>query len=277
MPRPLQHEERIQLAVEALRSGQVRTIRKAADAFDVPYATLRGRVAGRVPRQQSQISSRKLRQTEEAALVQWIKSLDDRGMSPTIGYIRQMADLLLRERGSLVLLDASVTAVVDEMNSVGEKWARRFLSRHLDLKSKYLRKYDYQRALCEDPEKVLGWFQRVQNTIESKGILDCDIYNFDETGFQMGVASTAKVVTRSDRRSRPVVVQPGNREWATVIECINTTGWVLDPMIIFEGKLHISTWYQDSPLPTTWRIAVSENGWTTDELTFEWLQRVFEL
>ncbi len=49
MPWPLQHEERIQFAVEALRSGQIRTIRKAADAFDVPYATLQGRVAGRVP------------------------------------------------------------------------------------------------------------------------------------------------------------------------------------------------------------------------------------
>jgi hypothetical protein len=197
-------------------------------------------------------------------------------MPPTIGYIRQMADLLLRERGSVVLLDASVTAAVDETTTIGEKWVRRFLDRRLDLKSKYLRKYDYQRALCEDPEKVLGWFQRVQKTIESNGILHCDIYNFDETGFQMGVASTAKVVTRSDRRNRPVVVQPGNREWTTVIECINATGWTLDPMIIFEGKLHISTWYENSPLPTAWRIAVSENGWTTDELTFEWLQQVFE-
>jgi hypothetical protein len=276
MPETLQHEERIQLAINALSLGQIPTIRRAAATFDVPYATLRGRVAGRVPRQQSQISSRKLRQTEEDALGQWIKSLDDRGMPPTIGYIRQMADLLLRERGSVVLLDASVTAAVDETTTIGEKWVRRFLDRRLDLKSKYLRKYDYQRALCEDPEKVLGWFQRVQKTIESNGILHCDIYNFDETGFQMGVASTAKVVTRSDRRNRPVVVQPGNREWTTVIECINATGWTLDPMIIFEGKLHISTWYENSPLPTAWRIAVSENGWTTDELTFEWLQQVFE-
>jgi len=276
MPRPLQHEERLQLAINALNLGQIPSIRKAAATFDVPYTSLRGRVVGRVPRQQSQLSSRKLRETEEAALVQWIKSLDDRGMSPTIGYIRQMADLLLRERGSLVLLDASVTATLDEKKTVGEKWAHRFLDRHPDLKSRYSRKYNYQRALCEDPEIVSAWFQRVQNTIESKGILDCDIYNFDETGFQMGVASTAKVVTRSDRRNRPVVVQPGNREWTTVIECINTTGWALDPMIIFEGKLHISTWYEDSLLPTTWRIAVSENGWTTDELTLEWLQLVFE-
>ncbi len=121
MPRPLQHEERLQLAINALNSAQILSIRKAAAAFDVLYTTLRGRVVGRVPRQQSQLSSRKLRETEEAALVQWIKSLDDRGMSPTIGYIRQMADLLLCERGSLVLLDALVTATVDKKNTVGEK------------------------------------------------------------------------------------------------------------------------------------------------------------
>jgi len=92
----------------------------------------------------------------------------------------------------------------------------------------------------------------------------------------MGVASTAKVVTRSNRRNRPVIIQPGNREWATVIEYINGAGWSLDPMIIFEGKVHISSWYEGSPLPKTWRVALSENGWTTNELTLEWLQEVFE-
>ena len=65
---------------------------------------------------------------------------------------------------------------------------------------------------------ILAWFERVQKTIEIYGILDNDIYNFDETGFQMGVASTAKVVTRVDRKNRPVVIQPGNREWTTVID-----------------------------------------------------------
>ena len=92
----------------------------------------------------------------------------------------------------------------------------------------------------------------------------------------MGVASTAKVIIRSDQRNRPVIVQPRNREWTTVIEYINTTGWALDLMIIFEGKLYISIQYEDLLLLTTWRIVVSKNGWTTDELTLEQLQLVFE-
>ena len=64
-------------------------------------------------------------------------------MSPTIGYIRQMADLLLRERGSSTLLDASVAYTLVPVMTVGENWVYRLLNRHPYLKTKYSRKYDY--------------------------------------------------------------------------------------------------------------------------------------
>jgi hypothetical protein len=41
-------------------------------------------------------------------------------------------------------------------------------------------------------------------------ILDDDIYNFNKTGFQMGVIVTVKVVTGTDRAGRPRIIQPGN-------------------------------------------------------------------
>src|SRR5450432_3216673 len=91
----------------------------------------------------------------------------------------------------------------------------------------------------------------------------------------MGVISTAKVVTGAERSNRPVAVQPGNREWVTAIDCISSAGWSLPPVIIFEGKVHISTWYTDT-LPLDWTIGVSANGWTDDKLGLVWLQSVFE-
>src|ERR1700716_272618 len=136
-------------------------------------------------------------------------------------------------------------------------------------------RYDYQRARCEDPEIIKNWFSLVQSTIAKYGILEQDIYNFDETGFQMGVASTAKVITSSSHStSRVRALQPGNREWVTVIESINASGWALPPMVIFAGKVHQSTWYQD--IPGDWTIGLSENGWTNDNLALQWLQEVFE-
>ena len=48
--------------------------------------------------------------------------------------------------------------------------------------------------------------------ITKYSILEEDIYNFDEIGFQIGVIATVKVVTGSERAGRPVYVQLGNRE-----------------------------------------------------------------
>lgn len=81
----------------------------------------------------------------------------------------------------------------------------------------------------------------------------------------MGVAHTAKVITASCHwTSRVWVIQPGNREWVTVIECINASGWPLPPMIIFSGKVHQSQWYQD--INPDWLIGLSDNGWTNNDL-----------
>ena len=50
---------------------------------------------------------------------------------------------------------------------------------------------------------VNAWFWLVQNMIDRYVIQEGDIYNFDETGFLMGMLSSAKVVTSSERRGRP--------------------------------------------------------------------------
>ena len=97
----------------------------------------------------------------------------------------------------------------------------------------------------------------------------------DETGFQMGVASTSKVICGSETRdSHARSIQPGNREWITIIVAINATGSVLPPQIIFAGKKHQSQWY--SAIPEDYRISMSDNGWTNDAIGLEWLQEMFE-
>jgi hypothetical protein len=40
--------------------------------------------------------------------------------------------------------------------------------------------------------------------------------------------------------------------------------------VILSGKLHQASWYRD--LPNDWVVAVSDNGWTTDELGVEWVK-----
>jgi hypothetical protein len=88
----------------------------------------------------------------------------------------------------------------------------------------------------------------------------------------MGKIMTQLVVTGSERRGRPKAVQPGNREWVTVIQGINAAGWAIPPFIIFAGQHYLSAWYEEADIPRDWAIAVSDNGWTNNELGVEWLK-----
>ena len=65
------------------------------------------------------------------------------------------------------------------------------------------------------------WFKLIRDTITRYSIPPNDIYNFDETGFAMGLVSTAKVVTRAEYYGRRSVLQLGNREWVTAVETVN--------------------------------------------------------
>jgi hypothetical protein len=138
-----------------------------------------------------------------------------------------------------------------------------------------VRRYNYQRARCENPRVIAKWFKQLELLRNENGIQDEDIYNFDETGFAMGMISTAKVITRAEILSKPQILQSGNREWVTAIECISITGFAVPPSIIFKGKRHIQGWYEEQGLPHDWRVEVSANRWTTDEITYRWLKHQF--
>lgn len=47
---------------------------------------------------------------------------------------------------------------------------------------------------------MYAWFGLVQNIVSKYAIMDADIYNFDETGFMMGIISSAMVMTSAERK-----------------------------------------------------------------------------
>jgi len=70
--------------------------------------------------------------------------------------------------------------------------------------------------------------------------VDDDIYNFDETGFMMGIIFAGIVVTTSDGRGKAKLAQLSNREWATVIQGVNALGWTIPPFIILAAQYHLA-------------------------------------
>jgi hypothetical protein len=252
------------LAVNSLNLKQFTSIRQAAKAYGVPESTLRTRLAGRRSRAETRPATCKLTEIEEELLEKRVCELIDKGFPPSLTYVREMADTIVTTRG-------------DEVpRKVGVNWASNFVNRTKSLRLRWSRAKDHKRQLAEDPVAVEAWFKLVLNTRNKWGVCDADIFNFDETGFQMGVIMNSKVVTRAERSSAPSLKQPGNTDWVTVVHGINSQGWYIPPLIILAGVNHLASWYKESSLPSDWRIAVSEKGWTDDELGYEWIQHFQE-
>ena len=250
-------EAKILLALQALRNDPKLSIRGAALIYQVCHQKLGRRQRGMQSRRDWVPKSRKLSDLEEQIIVQFILDLDSRGFPPRLRGVEEMANRLLADR---------------DAPPVGKRWASNFIKRYKELKTRFFRRYDYQRAKCEDPTEIRKWFKLVENIIAKYGIDLADIYNFDEVGFLMGMIASGMVVTGSERRARPKSVQPGNREWITVIQAINAEGWAIAPFIIGAGQYHLANWYRESNLPDDWAIATSPNGWTDNELGLEWLK-----
>jgi hypothetical protein len=252
-----QKEAQIILAIKALQQDSTQSVRSIAQIYNVPRATLQARINGRAARLDQTTNSQKLTDLEESVLVREILDLQARGFPPRLSAVGDMADKLRTTR------DAS---------RVGPRWAKRFVQRHPELRTRFTRKYDYQRAQCEDPTIIQGWFNLVRNMVAKYGIHEDDIWNFDETGFMMGQISSALVVTSSDGNQKAKMIQPGNREWVTVIQGISSSGWAMPPLIVVAGKNHLASWYRNSPLPSDWVISLSDNGWTTNEIGLQWVK-----
>ena len=114
------------LAIDSYKSGYFTSIRSVANMYDIAESTLRTRFKGRPSRQEYRSVNRNLTDTEELTLVNWILSMDKRGLPVCTASIRDIANLLLQKRTDT---DASST------RSVGARWLYNFVRRHDSLRT----------------------------------------------------------------------------------------------------------------------------------------------
>ncbi len=92
----------------------------------------------------------------------------------------------------------------------------------------------------------------------------------DESGSAIGMEQRSKVILPIEEKEA-FSKQDGNREWATLVECIRVIGGDIPPFLIVKGQYILEDMCQlfgDSRAT----LAVSDNGWTNDELGVEWLR-----
>jgi hypothetical protein len=273
-PGEIPREERILLAVEEYKATEKAkgeaSFRAIGRRYDIAWPTLRNRIVrGQGTREEYGKLRQRLTPAEEKVLWDYCKQLEKWGAPGRICQLRKMAEELLVAKGENL-----------DKNPLGKNWPSAFLKRHPDLKSMFTTPQDKNRYFSEDYDTIKHFFDLYSETIAEHNVEPGDTYNMDEKGAMMGVIGQQRCIV-SKAEKRPKSAQDGNREWVTLIECVSLLGAVLSPWIIFKGKVQLTKWTaklrelrKGEEFPG--HIAISDNGWTDNELGVAWLKECFE-
>jgi hypothetical protein len=247
-------------AMEDVKNGT--PIREAARLHNVPRTTLQGRLSGRNARRLISQEQQRLSTVHEKGLVDWIIRQESLGFAPTHAQLRAIAASLLESQGS--------------HSSLGKRWATSFIQRHPNIQSKLGRRTEWSRVNAACPENINKLFS-LYETFD--WIPPSQRYNADEGGIIEGQGANGLVIGSSEGKgaSQTPTKLDTSRTWISFIECISATGTALNPLIIFKGKNVQDQWFCTKFLQdhASWHTTVSANGWTSNIIALEWLEKVF--
>jgi len=250
-------EARIQAALTFISTTQddYRNLASLAKSYEIPLERLRDRWQGRKSKLDRPGANWTLSEDQEAAVRQYLDRLDMLGTCARLQMVSSCANAILQK--SYI---GSGTAPI-----VSEQWARPFLARHPEYYIRKQRTIDVDRKNAHQPDDIRSWFEKYKLVCEQYRIQTTDTYNFDETGFRIGIGRDQWIMTR-DPNSQSYLGSSTNREPVTVCEIISGDGSVLPPMIIVSGIIHKESWYTTTTVPDNYLIGTSETGYTNDEL-----------
>ena len=146
----VEQEGRIQFAINALKNNEITSVRRAAAVFNVPRSTLQDQLNGLHFRAEQRANSHRLSQTQEDTLIEWIVSRDKRGAAPRPSQVEEMANIILQSENPSLY------------TPVGKNWVSILAKQREEVKSQFARKYNFERAKCEDPKVLQAWFEQLQ-------------------------------------------------------------------------------------------------------------------
>ena len=189
-------EARITAAIAAMDANPRLKASVAARQFGVPYHLLLRRRAGVPPSSSRGGHNKKLNSVQDMALRDYICMLYHCGTPANTEVIVLAANRLL------------YYSTGDPKETVSIRWTKAWIKRNSDyidtLKSKPLSAKRLASHIVEDIE---GYFKAFKKCKDYWGIQDEDIYNFDETGFQIGVSSGEKVLVP---KVMLIIITPSN-------------------------------------------------------------------
>jgi hypothetical protein len=197
-----------------------------AREHDVDYQKLMRRVNGGQSKMDRKGSNRLLSDAQEFTLIGYIRRLDDLGVGARKIDIEREVRLMLKRshHGD------------GPPRQLGKHWADRWIADHPDLFRVKQKSIEEARKQSHDPDNIRKWLQKFQATRIKYSILDDDLWNFDESGFRIGIGDDQYIITfHPDLKT--FVGSSTNRESVTVTETVSAAGQAIPPFAILQVLL----------------------------------------
>ncbi|XP_028428578.1 uncharacterized protein LOC114552133 [Perca flavescens] len=217
-------QEAMDQAKQEVEAGRL-SLRQAAMRFGVPKSSLSDRVSGRVASDFSICRRSLLTHADEDSLVEYCLYSALHGFPLTKPQVLAHALAIYNLRHQ----DAQRTAL-------GQTWWINFRERQKDrLTSRTPDFIDRGRASCAKRGPIEDYFRLLTTTLEEHVLREKprQIYNCDETGFQLETNRRQVIVPRGTKHAYRQA--QGTREHITVLACLNAAGEDIPPFIIYKG------------------------------------------
>ncbi|GBP20441.1 hypothetical protein EVAR_14690_1 [Eumeta japonica] len=237
-------------ATERIKSKEM-TTRQASVAYNIPRTTLVNKL--HLKHMKSVGRPCILTDSEEESLVQNIFACIESGLQISLKDVRFMVkDYLDRSNKTISFLRNNMPSL---------EWAKMFLDKHEDLKSKI----SYERKRKNVTQKVLRrFFYALERDLEN--ILPENIFNFIELKFCDNCKTNSIMYRKQDTSSNAI------KSDFTVIFCANALGYMTPPYIIYKGTSKCEKWLLGAPVGT--RSSATLNGWLNEEAFSDWFHKI---
>jgi hypothetical protein len=197
---------------------------------------------------------------EEIALIAFIQYLQLTGFPAQRETVVAAANQILQSRDPQAL----------ELSST---WYSRFKTRHPEVTKTTVRSLEVSRYSCEasGEKHIENFFENHRNAVNSHNIGASECWNEDEMGIRQGVMSgkLEVLVILGDRKERPTLVNPNNRELVSLVGCANAAGIAIPPFVIFKSW-PTEAWAEIQANEAI-RFARSDTGFSNADIHFEWV------
>ena len=243
-------------------------LREAARTYNVLVETLRRRVADIVSLDCRSGPPTVLTSEEEAHLAEYCIATADMGFGLTREGVMAMAFAIVEKTGRHHPFKSG---------HAGRGWYEGFMARQAILTLRTPQALPYARAVCGNKETIDDFFAKLGAIFGRLNLITkpSQIFNADETGITI-VHKPSKVVAHIGRRNVPSITAADKGKTHTVLACVSASGQVIPPFMLYPRKRPVPVKMRDGAYPIT-IFRVSENGWITKALFFEWFKLLAQM